>query len=71
MRPSVGCLPDTIGHVIGDPAGPLSGCASVRVLAAGVDAAKLQDIANWGIRHCPVCDALERAVPVAIEIAIA
>ena len=60
-----------MGHVIGDPAGPLSGRVSVRVLAAGVEAAKLQEIANWGVKHCPVCDALEHAVPVTIEIATA
>ena len=28
----------------------------------------LDEIAHWGVVHCPVCDALERAVPVTIEV---
>lgn len=51
------------------PAGPLSGRLSARLLAKGVDAAKLEEIANWGVKHCPVCDALKRPLPVTIEIA--
>jgi uncharacterized OsmC-like protein len=50
------------------PAGPLSGRVAVRLAAAGVDAAVLEEIADWGVKHCPVCDALERAVPISIEI---
>ena len=51
------------------PAGPLSGRVSVRLLAYGVEPAALEEIAHWGVAHCPVCDALERAVPVTTEIA--
>lgn len=51
------------------PAGPLRGRVSVRLTAAGVDPMTLDDIARWGVRHCPVCDALERSVPVTIEVA--
>jgi uncharacterized OsmC-like protein len=50
------------------PAGPLSGRVSVRVAAAGVDATTLEEIARWGVKHCPVCDAVERAVPIALEV---
>ena len=50
------------------PAGPLTGRISVRLTAAGVEPAKLDEIARWGVVHCPVCDALERHVPVAIEV---
>lgn len=50
------------------PAGPLSGRVSVRVAAAGVDATVLDEIARWGVKHCPVCDALERAVPISLEV---
>lgn len=50
------------------PAGPLSSRVKVRLAADGVEAAALQEIAHWGVVHCPVCDALERSVPVAIEI---
>lgn len=46
------------------PAGPLNGRVAVRVSAAGVDSTTLEEIAHWGVKHCPVCDALERAVPV-------
>ncbi len=51
------------------PAGPLSGRVSVRLLATGVDPSLLEEIADWGVKHCPVCDALERAVPVSVEVA--
>jgi uncharacterized OsmC-like protein len=44
------------------PAGPLSGRVAVRSAADGVDATTLDQIARWGVKHCPVCDALERAV---------
>lgn len=53
------------------PAGPLSGRVSVRLTAGGVDAATLEQVAHWGVRHCPVCDAVERAVPVTVEVATA
>ena len=48
------------------PAGPLSGRVAVRLTAAGVDASTLEEMARWGVKHCPVCDALERVVPVTI-----
>jgi uncharacterized OsmC-like protein len=50
------------------PAGPLSGRVAVRLTAAGVDAGTLEEIARWGVKHCPVCDALERTVPIATEV---
>lgn len=50
------------------PAGPLSGRVSVRLTSGEIDAAALEEIARWGIAHCPVCDALERAVPLTIEV---
>ncbi|MEX1170650.1 MAG: OsmC family protein [Chloroflexota bacterium] len=50
------------------PAGPLSGRVLVRLTAEGIDAAVLEEIARWGVKHCPVCDALERAVPVSLEV---
>jgi len=51
------------------PAGPLSGRVSVRLTAAGVDVATLEEMARWGVKHCPVCDALERPIPVTVEVA--
>lgn len=53
------------------PAGPLSGRVMVRLTAAGVEAATLEEIAHWGVKHCPVCDALERAVPVTTVVTTA
>jgi uncharacterized OsmC-like protein len=50
------------------PAGPLSGRVAVRVIAAGVDPTTLEEIARWGVKHCPVCDALERPVPVTTDV---
>ena len=53
------------------PAGPLSGRVAVRLAAPGVDSATLEEMARWGIKHCPVCDALEREVPIRTEISAA
>jgi uncharacterized OsmC-like protein len=50
------------------PAGPLTGRVSIRLTAAGVDASTLDAMARWGVKHCPVCDALERAVRVTTEV---
>jgi uncharacterized OsmC-like protein len=51
------------------PAGPLSGRVAVRLTADAADPAVLEEIAHWGVKHCPVCDALERAIPVTTEVA--
>lgn len=53
------------------PAGPLSGRVAVRLTAPGVDPTALEELARWGVKHCPVCDALERPIPVTIEISTA
>lgn len=50
------------------PAGPLSSRVSVRIRAPNVEPVALEQIARWGVAHRPVCDAIERQVPVAIEI---
>jgi len=52
-------------------AGPLSGRVAVRLTADGVESQTLEEIAHWGIVHCPVFDALERPVPIAIEVVTA
>jgi uncharacterized OsmC-like protein len=51
------------------PAGPLSGRVAIRLTAEGVDQTTLEEIARWGVSHCPVCEALERVVPIAVEVA--
>jgi uncharacterized OsmC-like protein len=50
------------------PAGPLSGRVAVRLTAERTDPAVLEEIAHWGVKHCPVCDAVERAIPVTVEV---
>jgi uncharacterized OsmC-like protein len=50
------------------PAGPLSGRVRIRLTAAGAEPGTLEEIAQWGVKHCPVCDALERAVPITVEV---
>lgn len=51
------------------PAGPLTGRVQVRLTADGVDPATLDQMARWGVEHCPVCNALERPVPITVEVA--
>jgi uncharacterized OsmC-like protein len=53
------------------PAGPLTGRVAIRLTADGVDVATLEAVARWGVVHCPVCDALERQVPVTVEVTTA
>lgn len=53
------------------PAGPLSGRVAVRIGGDGVDTATLEEIARWGVKHCPVCDAVERAVPIETVVEVA
>jgi len=50
------------------PAGPLSGRVAVRVGAPRVDAAEIERLVQWAVDHCPVVDAVRRAVPVTVEI---
>jgi uncharacterized OsmC-like protein len=52
------------------PAGPLSSRVSIALTAPGVDPASLEQMAKWGVRHCPVFDALERPIPITIEVTI-
>ena len=51
------------------PSGPLSARVRVRLVAEGVDDAMLEELARWGVDHCPVCNALERHVPITVEVA--
>jgi uncharacterized OsmC-like protein len=48
------------------PAGPLSIKVIVRI--DGADQDQLEAIAEWGHRHCPVCDAASRMVPMTLEV---
>ena len=52
------------------PAGPLSMRVVVRVGGSSAPADQVDEIVRWGIAHCPVCDAVKRAVPLEIEVEI-
>lgn len=58
-----------LGAAEGIPAGPLSVAMRVKLRARATDAAQLKAVADWGIAHSPVADALQRAIPTEIEIA--
>jgi uncharacterized OsmC-like protein len=47
------------------PAGPLS--MRIAVSADGQIPPELRDIVDWAVEHCPVSDAVKRAVPVTVE----
>lgn len=50
------------------PAGPLSMRIRFRVTADGADPARLREVAEWAVDHCPVSDAVRRAVPLSVEV---
>ncbi len=50
------------------PAGPLSGRVVVSIRAAGRTPEELESLGRWAVDHCPVVDALRRAVPTEVEI---
>ena len=50
------------------PAGPLSTSVRVRLRAPGTDAARIREIVDWAVDHCPVTDAVRRAIPMTVEV---
>ncbi|MGI8998715.1 MAG: OsmC family protein [Candidatus Limnocylindria bacterium] len=48
------------------PGGPLSMRIGFRMTPA--ESSRLREIADWAVEHCPVSDAVRRAVPVRIEL---
>lgn len=50
------------------PAGPLSVRVTVSVQAPGTDAQRLREAVEWAVTHCPVTEAVQRAVPTEIVI---
>jgi uncharacterized OsmC-like protein len=51
------------------PAGPLSVRVAVAVRATGADPQQVREIVGWAVAHCPVTDAVQRAVPTEVVIA--
>lgn len=52
------------------PAGPLSVRVHVRIAAEGVSSDELRSVVAWADRHCPVSDAVQRAVPASVEVQV-
>jgi len=50
------------------PAGPLSVRIAVRAASPGAEGSELRAAVDWAIDHCPVVDAVRRAVPVSVEL---
>jgi uncharacterized OsmC-like protein len=50
------------------PAGPLSSRARVRIESNGVAREDLEQLIQWAETHCPVQDAVRRAVPCSVEL---
>jgi uncharacterized OsmC-like protein len=50
------------------PGGPLSMRVRLRLGANGAGLDRLEEVAVWAVEHCPVSDAVRRAVPVHIEV---
>jgi uncharacterized OsmC-like protein len=56
---------------IGDevPAGPLSTRIQVRIgSSATTNEAQLRKIVDWAVKHCPVTDAVSRAIPISVDV---
>lgn len=50
------------------PAGPLSTRLVVRIASENASEQELRDIADWGVEHSPVDDAVRRAIPVDVVV---
>jgi uncharacterized OsmC-like protein len=51
-------------------AGPLSTRVAVKLRAVGASQQQLQELVNWAVVHCPVTDAVRRAIPMSVELEI-
>lgn len=49
------------------PSGPLSVGIAIRVAAPSFERAQLEALVAWAVDHCPVVDAVRRAVPLNVE----
>ena len=51
------------------PGGPLSMRIALRLAADSAGDQQLREVATWAVEHCPVSDAVGRAVPLEVEVA--
>lgn len=59
-----------LGADLYTPAGPLSTRVAVRLRSVGAERQHLQKVVDWAVEHCPVTDAVRRAIPVTVELEI-
>jgi OsmC-like protein. len=52
------------------PSGPLSTRVAVRLRAVGASDDQLRQIVDWAVEHCPVTDAVRRAIPMTVEMTV-
>jgi uncharacterized OsmC-like protein len=52
------------------PAGPLSTRISVRIEAPGRERDEIVELCGWAVDHCPVTDAVRRAIPLEIDVRV-
>ena len=52
------------------PAGPLSTRVSVRLSAPAAGPDLLREVAEWAVLHCPVSDAVRRAIPTKVDVEV-
>jgi uncharacterized OsmC-like protein len=57
-----------LGMDDGTPAGPIRTRVRVIIAAPGVSEAKLRELVDWAREHSPVDEAMQRAVPVSVEV---
>jgi uncharacterized OsmC-like protein len=50
------------------PGGPLSVRVVARLLGAQADEGTLRDLVDWAVEHCPVTDAVRRAIPMTVSL---
>jgi len=50
------------------PAGPLSTKVRVKIGSSSANEAQLRAIVDWAVGHCPVTDAVSRAIPISVEV---
>ena len=57
-----------LGLDLSVPGGPLSMRVGLRMAADGAGLEQLEELAVWAIEHCPVSDAVRRAIPLHVEV---
>jgi uncharacterized OsmC-like protein len=59
-----------LGAAADVPAGPLGTRVAVKLRAVGAGEQQLRQIVDWAVEHCPVTDAVRRAVPMSVDLTL-